>query len=328
MSAHAEAAHRLRSLPRHDFFTGPSAVHELPRLRRALGAGPRLFIKRDDAIPFGFGGNKVRKLAFIAAKALSDGADTLMTVGGVQSNHCRATAAAAATLGLRCVLVLNGSRPDRLSGNLLLDSLLGAETHFVPGRADRAPTMAAIAERSRAEGGRPFEIPLGASTPLGALGLALAVGELADQGMIPDVIVHASSSGGTQAGLAAGCALFGLPTRVLGVSADEPAAALQAEVRSIVEGIGALLGVDGSDLAAACPLDVDDGRVGDGYGVPTPASREAADLFAKHEAVFVDHTYTAKAAAGLIAGLRAGAFEGMQSVLFWHTGGQVGLFAV
>jgi 1-aminocyclopropane-1-carboxylate deaminase/D-cysteine desulfhydrase-like pyridoxal-dependent ACC family enzyme len=187
--------------------------------------------------------------------------------------------------------------------------------------------MAAMAERLRRDGRHPVEIPLGASTPLGALGTALAVGELLDQGVTPDVIVHATSSGGTQAGLAAGCTLFGLPARVLGVSADNPVAAIQLEVLSIIEGMGSLLGVDGRALAQARPIDVDDTRVGGGYGVPTDASREAAELFAKTEAIFVDHTYTAKAAAGLLAGIRDGTLADARSVLFWHTGGQVGLFA-
>lgn len=328
MSAYASATGTLRQLPRIDFFAGPSAVHELPRLREALGVRPRLFIKRDDAIPFGFGGNKVRKLAFVAAAAVAEGADTLMTVGGVQSNHCRATAAAASVLGLRCVLVLNGERPPRESGNLLLDSLLGAEAHFVARREDRGPALARLADEERRAGHRPFEIPLGASTPLGALGFALAVGELRDQGLVPDVIVHASSSAGTQAGLVAGTALFDLPTRIVGVSADEPAAALADSVRGIVAGVGGLLGVDGQALASARPILVDDTQVGPGYGLPTDASREAARLFATHEAVFVDHTYTAKAAAGLVAGLRSGTFADAESILFWHTGGQVALFAL
>jgi len=327
MSPYPEALVRLAAFPRTPLWAGSSSLHEMPRLRAALGARPRLFIKRDDAIPFGFGGNKVRKLAFVGAAALADGADTLMTVGGVQSNHCRATASAATALGLRCVLVLNGARPDRLSGNLLLDTLLGAEVHFVARREDRAPTMAALAEDLRAKGRRPCEIPLGASTPLGALGLAHAVGELVDQGLVPDVIVHASSSAGTQAGLVAGCALHGLPTRVIGVSADETAADLCAAVRGVIAGVGGLLGIDGERLAASCALDVDDARIGDGYGIPTDASREAVDLFARTEAVFVDHTYTAKAAAGLMAALRSGALDTAGTVLFWHTGGQVGLLA-
>ncbi|PYQ03481.1 MAG: D-cysteine desulfhydrase family protein, partial [Acidobacteria bacterium] len=259
--------------------------------------------KRDDALPFGFGGNKVRKLDLVAARAQADGADTLLTVGGVQSNHARATAAAAARLGLRCILVLNGARPDRATGNALLEGLLGAEIRYVASRAERAPAMRAEADRLRAQGRRPYEIPLGASTPLGSMAYARAVAELAGQGPAPDVIVHASSSGGTQAGLLAGIALLGLPTRVLGISADDPAPAL-------------------SELIAGL-----DGFVGEGYGIPTPASREAIELAARTEALFLDPTYTAKAMAGLIAHVRAGRFRSDETVLFWHTGGLPGLFA-
>jgi L-cysteate sulfo-lyase len=326
MSSYSDAVARLRAMPRVELWSGASPIQEMPRLRAALAAGPQLLVKRDDAIPFGFGGNKVRKLALVAAKALADGADTLMTVGGVQSNHCRATAATAAKLGLRCTLVLNGEKPARLSGNVLLDSLLGADLHFVASRQDRAPTMARIAGDLRAAGRNPVEIPLGASTPLGALGLALGIGEMVEQGIVPDVIVHATSSAGTQAGLTAGCTLFGLPTRVLGVSADETADTLRGDVRAIIAGMGDLLGVDGAALADARPIEVDDTFVGDGYGIPSEASREAVDLFARTEALFVDHTYTAKAAAGFMAAIRRGVLTSAQTVLFWHTGGQVGLF--
>jgi 1-aminocyclopropane-1-carboxylate deaminase/D-cysteine desulfhydrase-like pyridoxal-dependent ACC family enzyme len=236
-------------------------------------------------------------------------------------------AAVAARAGLRCVLVLNGARPERLAANTLLDSLLGADIHYVETRADRAPAMARIAEDLRRQGRRPFEIPLGASTPLGSLGFARAIGELAGQGLIPDVIVHATSSGGTQAGLVAGCALHGLPTRVLGISADDPAASIAATVRAIIAGMGDVLGIDGGALAAARPIEIDDAHVGGGYGVPSAASLEAAGLMARHEALFVDHTYTAKALAGLIHHVRRGSFTAGETVLFWHTGGQVGLFA-
>jgi len=327
MSRFPGALERLADVPSLDLWTPPSPVHDLSRLGTALGGGPRLLVKRDDAIPFGFGGNKVRKIAIVAAAAIAEGADTLLSVGGVQSNSARVVAAVAARAGLRCVLVLNGARPDRLAANALLDSLLGAEVHYVESRADRAPTMARLADDLRRAGRHPYEIPLGASTPLGSLGFARAVGELAGQGIVPDVIVHATSSGGTQAGLVAGCALHGLPTRVLGISADDPAGSIAATVRAIITGMGDLLGLDGGALAAARPIEVDDTHVGGGYGVPSEASREAVDLMARHEALFVDHTYTAKALAGLIHHVRRGSFAAGETVLFWHTGGQVGLFA-
>ncbi len=299
----------------------------MDRLRAALGARPRLLVKRDDAISVGFGGNKIRKLRLVAAQALALGADTLVTTGGVQSNHCRATAAVAAKLGLRCVIVANGDPQPRPTANALLDQLLGAELEYVATREQRAPRLQEVATRLSSEGRRPFVIPLGASTPLGALGFVDAIAELLRQSEPPDVIVHATSSGGTQAGLAAGCALHGLNTLVVGISADDPAEALATKIRGIIAGMGELLPLDAARLASSIALEVDDDFVGEGYGLATGASREAQQLAARTEALFVDHTYSAKALAGLIAYLRAGRFAAGQTVLFWHTGGQVGLFA-
>ena len=321
------ALRRAREVPSVALATLPSPVEELPRLRAILGGGPRLLAKRDDAIPFGFGGNKVRKLSVVAAQAVSEGADALITIGGIQSNHARATAATAAKLGLRCHLIANGAKPDRLTANALLDALLGAEVEYVASRADRVPGMHRKAEAIRAAGGRPAVIPLGASTPEGAIGFVRAVDELLEQGVRPDVIVHAASSGGTQAGLVAGCALHGLSTRVIGVSADDPASDVESQVRSIIAGMEPLLGPMMADVARDARVEVDDSFVGGGYGVPTPASTEAQQLAARTEALFVDHTYTAKAFAALIAYVRDGRIPSDATVVFWHTGGQVGLFA-
>lgn len=296
-------------------------------LRDALDGGPRLLVKRDDAIPFGFGGNKVRKLELVVAQALANGADTLVTVGGVQSNHARVTAAVAARIGLGAVLIANGTRPERATANALLNDLLGAEVVYIPSREARGPAVEATLARLRSLGRNPFAVPLGASTPLGALGFVRAVGELLQQAPAPDVIVHASSSGGTQAGLAAGCALHGLATRVVGVSADEPAGQLEDVVRRIVGGMGELLACDGESLAASCRTTVDDTFIGAGYGCATPASLEAQRLAARSEALFVDHTYTAKSLAALIAYVRTGRIGSDETVVFWHTGGQVGLFS-
>lgn len=305
----------------------PSPVEPMPRLSAVLGGGPRLFIKRDDAIPFGFGGNKVRKLAFVAAQARADKADTLITAGAIQSNHARVTASVAAKLGMRAILVVNGADTGCRTGNALLDSLLGAEIEYVGSREDRGPRMHEIAERLWQEGRRPFVIPVGASTPLGALGYVCALLELLDQMALPDVIVHASSSGGTQAGLVAAARLLGLSVRIVAISADESAQTIQGEVRAILAGIGDLLAIRPDDLERGTAIDVDDRFVGDGYGVPTPASREAIELTARTEAIFLDPTYTAKAMAGLIAYVRQQRFTDRQAVVFWHTGGQVGLFA-
>lgn len=306
--------------PRENLLSGPTPVQEMWRLRALLGGGPRLLVKRDDAIPFGFGGNKVRKLEFVLPEVLAANADTLVTLGGLQSNHARATAAAAAKLGLRCVLIINGAPQARPSGNALLDDLLGAEVEYIASRAERGPAIARVMARLQSEGRRPFMIPLGASTPTGALGFAAAIDELIAQGVRPDVILHAGSSGGTQAGLVAGVARNRLATRVIAVSADDPAASIASTVRSIVRAIPGCDAFDGE-------ITVDDTMVGEGYGIPTDASREAQRLLARSEALFVDHTYTAKAAAALIAYARDGRFSPDETVLFWHTGGQVGLFA-
>lgn len=319
----AESLDRLRALSRASFVGAPTPIHRLERFEDSLGSRYPIFIKRDDAIPFGFGGNKVRKLELVMARARRDGADAVITCGGVQSNHCRATAAAAIRLGVDCHLVLSGETPRTLTGNTRLDDLFGARLHFVPDRADRAPMMAALEARLRAEGRKPEVIPLGASTPLGAAGLALGVFEMLDQGHRPDVIVHASSSGGTQGGLLAGLVLAGLGTRLIGISADESEASLRLIVEDIETGVLALAGSDAPPRRA----EVFDSFVGEGYGIPTEASREAQLLLARSEAIVVDHTYTAKALAGLIALVRERGLPEGASILFWHTGGQVGVLA-
>lgn len=317
---------RLHEQDRVPFVHAPTDVREMAGLRRALGGGPKLFVKRDDTIPFGYGGNKIRKLQLVAGRARAEGADTLLTVGGVQSNHARATAAVAAYLGMNCVLIANGERPARPTANALLNAILGASVIYVKEREDRVPAMAAVADDLRRRGQRPFEIPLGASTPLGSLGLVEGVAELV--GVIrPDVIVHASSSGGTQAGIWLGCALYGFRTRVIGISADEPPTRLCPLIRQIANEAAAMIAAPGDLLADMPAFEVDDTFVGQGYGISTEASEEAATLAARTEAFFVDHVYTAKALAGLIAYVRDGRIRSDQTVLFWHTGGQVALFA-
>ncbi|MSR06792.1 MAG: pyridoxal-phosphate dependent enzyme [Gemmatimonadetes bacterium] len=323
---HQRARDAVAALPTVSLGRYPTAVEELTRLRGALGAGPRLLVKRDDAIPFALGGNKVRKLELVLGEAKSQNADTLVTVGGVHSNHARVTAAAAARLGLGCRLLINGARPDRPTGNARLHELTGATIEYIPDRAARAPAMASALEQLRAQGKRPYAVPLGASTPLGALGYVRAVGELVSQGLVPDAIVVATSSGGTLAGILAGVELHTLATRVVGVSADDPAASIAAVVRDLLDGMTPLLGLD-VPLGAGLTIEVDDSFVGGGYGVATPASTEALELAARSEGLFLDPTYTAKAMAALISYVRTGRFRGDETVLFWHTGGQVELTA-
>lgn len=327
MSSIPAARDRLLALPRVELGTLPTPVDHAWRLRDAIGMGARLLIKRDDALPFGFGGNKVRKLTLVGAEARDQGADTLITCGGVQSNHCRATAAAAARLGMACHIVANGERPAHPTGNARLVGLLGAQVTYVKDRTDRNPTMARVAEELRASGRTPWIIPLGASNPQGAMGLALGIGELVHQGIVPDVIVHATSSGGTQAGLIAGCALFEMTTRVIGISADDPVDEIGRVVRDIAHGMEDRLGLPHGALGAEGRFAADASFVGEGYGVPSDASREAQRLAASTEALFVDHWYTAKALAAVVALGRAGHFRDGETVLFWHTGGQVGVLA-
>ncbi len=264
-------------------------------------------------------------MELVGAQAVSEGADTLITIGGVHSNHARVTAATAVRLGMKCLLVINGSRPEHPAGNAFLHELLGADIEYVATRDERVPAMRRAAERLVAEGKRAFEIPLGASTPIGALAYARAVGEVLLQGPAPDAIVVASSSGGTLAGLLLGCRLHGLQTRVLGVSADDPATVIQSEVRRILDGVGGVLGPEGEAAARACRVEVNDSYVGEGYGIPTAESREAVELAARSDGLFLDPTYTAKAMSGLIDHVRQGSFGSDDTVLFWHTGGQVEL---
>jgi len=317
----------MPTLPMIPLFPAPSPIQEMDGLRNALGGGPRLLVKRDDALPFAFGGNKVRKMQLVAADAIHAGADTLITSGGIQSNHARVTAAAAAKLGLRCILVVNGSQPQRPTGNALLDGLLGAEVRYVDDRSWRAPGMQAAADELRKAGCKPYIIPIGASTPLGACGFVGAAAEVRAQlETPPDVILHSTSSGGTQAGLIAGC-LSAMPgTKIIGVSADESAESLESTIKDLLRGMPALLGMP-KGMFDDVRVTVDDRFVGGGYGVPTDESRAAIELLARTEAIFLDPTYTAKAMAGLIARIRAGEFREDQTILFWHTGGQVGLFA-
>jgi 1-aminocyclopropane-1-carboxylate deaminase/D-cysteine desulfhydrase-like pyridoxal-dependent ACC family enzyme len=318
----ATALAALMALPAVELAPHRTPVDRLARLERALGPEcPRLLIKRDDLLSFALGGNKVRKLQMLAAEAQRAGADTLITCGAVQSNHARVTAATGAVLGWRVVLVLSGDPPAQPTGNLARDIVFGADVRLIADRAARPAMMDEVADEMRRAGRRPFVIPLGGSTPIGAAGMARAIAELSADSIRPDVIVHASSSAGTQSGVTAGCALFGLKTRVLGISVDEPAETLRANVERLVSRMAAELGARAETWLGSHPIDVDDSQVGDGYGIATPASEEALTLVARTEGIILDRVYESKAMAGLIARIRDGRFTRDQTVLFWHTGG-------
>ena len=318
----ATALATLMAMPAVPLAPYRSPVIRLARLEAALGPGsPTILAKRDDLLGFGLGGNKVRKIQLIAAEVAKTGADTVITCGTVQSNHARVTAATGAALGWKVILVLSGEPPAVPSGNFAHDLLFGAEVRFVADRSERNAAMEMAAAEVRTAGGRPFVIPMGASTPVGAMGMARAISELSADGVRPDVVIHASSSGGTQAGLVAGCALFGLAARVVGISVDDPAETIAERVRGLIAGMAGTLGGRPDTLAGRWPVDVDESQIGEGYAVPTAASTEARVQIARTEGFVLDNTYTAKAMAGLIARVRGGELGRGQTVLFWHTGG-------
>lgn len=326
----ARASARLDSIARLDFGFYPTPIEELPRLRAALSASaPRIFIKRDDYTGAGFGGNKVRKLEYVLAQAGALGAQAAITIGGERSNHARATAMLCARLGLRCILVLNAQPGAPKSATRLVDEMAGAEIHLVGSRDERRTRAQAIAEELQNRGVRVAQIPLGASIPLGALGYVRAARELAVQldglNLRPDYIFLASSSGGTQAGLLAGCRIFGLEgVQIIGVSPDDPASSITASISTIIDGIPEMLGLP-SDFFDG-EVGVVDDYIGPGYGLDSAESKEALALVARSEGVLLDPVYTAKAMSALIDWVRKAKISKDETVLFWHTGGQLAMF--
>ncbi len=316
----------LLNFPRFPLAHTPTALEFLPRLSQELGL--RLYIKRDDQTGLAGGGNKTRKLEMLVADALEKKADTLITVGAVQSNHCRQTAAAAAKAGLRCVLVLRGDPPAEVTGNLLLDYVLGAEVRWSGSRA-REAVMAEGVEEEKTAGRLAYAIPLGGSTPLGAAAYVLAMLELQKQMEAQTTafsrIVFASSSGGTQAGLVVGTDMIGFRGEVLGVSVDEAAKALKPLVAHLATQTAGLIGQP--KLYSADVITVNADYLGGGYAVMGRPEREAITLFAQAEGIFLDPVYTGRAAAGMIDLIRRGVIRQDETILFWHTGGAPALFA-
>jgi len=310
-------------IPRIRFAYLPTLVEAMPRLSAALG-GPQLLVKRDDLTGLAFGGNKTRKLEFLLAEAQAQGARTLITAGAVQSNHCRQTAAAAARFGFECILVLTGEEPASPSGNMLLDRLFGAQIVWA-GEAGREATLQQVVRRAQEVGQRPHLIPFGGSSPTGAAAFAYALEELIEQGVRPDWIIFATSSGGTQAGLVAGVRRFGFQGQILGISIDEPAPVLRERVAELAGRTAELIGEKASFSADDILVNAD--YLGGGYGVMGSGEQEALHLFARQEGLLLDPVYTGRAAAGLIDLVRQGFFSPNETVLFWHTGGGPALFA-
>jgi len=314
----------MKNVARLNFAHLPTPIEELPRLSKSLG-GPQLLIKRDDQTGLAFGGNKTRKLEFLVAEAQAQGAQMLISAGAIQSNHCRQTAAAAARFGFECTLVLTGDMPSQPSANLLLDEMFGVEIVNVPDRTDRDRVLQETFDKAVQDGKRPYLVPYGGSSPVGALGYAYAVEELVKQDVQADWIVFGTSSGGTHAGLTLGKRIFDYKGKILGISIDESEEWLKTHVSALASDASELLG----ERMEFMPDDVmaTDAYCQAGYGVLTDAEREAVKLFAKYEGMLLDPVYTGRTAAGLIDLIRKGFFKKDENVLFWHTGGTPALFA-
>lgn len=317
----------------------PTPLEPMNRLADYLG-GPRLYVKRDDCTGLALGGNKTRKLEFLMADAFAQGADTVVTTGGVQSNHCRQTAAAAAKLGLKCELVLphmsryHSSTYDD-SGNVLLDRLFGATLHVTEDAKTATARTAEVLEEIRQRGDTPYFIPAGGSTALGALGYVDAAAELAAQAHQRDLAIDhvfvTTGSCTTHAGLLVGFddvrqnPAFNCAPKVIGISVFHKQAAAVETVRAKVRETAELIGIDAAGIEEQ--VVVKDDYLGGGYGEPTDAMIEAVTLAARLEGLLLDPVYTGKTLSGVIDLIRQGTFNKTDNVLFWHTGGTPALFA-
>ncbi|MCR9140000.1 MAG: D-cysteine desulfhydrase [Alphaproteobacteria bacterium] len=310
----------------------PTPIEAMPRLSELLG-GPGLFIKRDDCTGLATGGNKTRKLEFLVGEAMQQNADMLVTQGAVQSNHVRQVAAAACKVGMKCHALLERRVPDRnadyeTTGNVLLDNLFGATHEFRPAGLDMNAEAEAVAQILRDQGNNPYFIPGGGSNPTGALGYASCAQEIADYsrdtGQDFDWLVMGTGSTGTQAGLVAGFHAIGHNLPVMGVSVRQPRERQMNAVHALTQKTLEKLGVDGVPLSRIL---VDDGYVGEGYGIPAESTMEAISLLARREGILLDPVYSAKGMAGLIGMVRQGFFKPTDRVLFLHTGGATALYA-
>ncbi len=311
----------------------PTPLEFLPRLTQHLG-GPRIFVKRDDCTGLGTGGNKTRKLEFLMADAQRQNATTVITQGAVQSNHARQTAAAACRLGMKCELVFekrvtDPTEPYQESGNVFLDHMYGAPIREVEKGSDMNAAMEVVAEELREQGETPYIIPGGGSNPIGALGYVDCMLEIVQQcserDIVPDRIVHATGSAGTQAGLLVGAkaSTSGIPIHGIGVNA--PKDAQEEKVFALAEETAEFVGAPGivsrEDVVANCDY------VGDGYGVPTKAMNEAVILLARLEGLLFDPVYSGKGLAGMLDLIAKGEIGRDETVVFVHTGGSAALFA-
>lgn len=319
----------LEGIPRIRLASLPTPLQPLTNLSNSLGIR-NIWIKRDDLTGIAFGGNKIRKLEFVLADAQEKGCDTVVTVGAVQSNHCRQTAAMAAQLGMRCILLLAGEEPKEATGNLLLDKLFGAEIkYFSDDDFDTLPErMDLVIETLEELGLAPYGIPAGAMMPVGCLGYVAAMDELKQQceesGFFPDRILVPVGTAGTLAGMIVGAHLTELETEIIGISVSRDAKIIQERVKEM---IGRMFDEYPAFIEPFGPeVKVDDRFVGEGYEVVTDGIKSAIKMFAKMDAIILDPTYTAKAGLALMRMALAGEISADSSVLYWHTGGTPTLF--
>lgn len=314
-------------LPRIKLAHLPTPLEPLPRLSDALGV--EVWVKRDDQTGLATGGNKARKLEYLMAEAQAQGADVVLTLGSPQSNHCRQTAAAAARVGVACVLVLRGEPPQAVwTGNLLLDDLVGANVRWA-GQRDPLQVATEVMNELAVTGHRTYLIPYGGSNAVGAAAYALAFQELWEQmeaqAVVFDRVVFASGSGGTQAGLVVGAAACGYRGHLLGINVDKADGHLRETVMKLLQPTAARLGWDLSPGTEA--VSIDDRFLGVGYGVLGDPEREAIRLVARTEGLLLDPVYTGKAMAGLMGLIQQKEIGVDERVCFWHTGGTPALFA-
>ncbi len=329
ISNNSEAIERFKSIEKISLSNLQTPIETCDRLDKVYPNLPNLYIKRDDFIGSLVWGNKLRKLEYSMADARAHNADTIITCGGVHSNHARITGQVSRRLGLDCILVQSGEKPEKMVGNPRINELMGVSIEYVDSRDERQPTMEKIADELKDEGKQPYIIPLGASNEIGSWGFVNAVDELQAQqqeiGMQFDAIIHACSSGGTTAGLEVGKRLFGLHDMpVYGISADDPPEKIKESILSATQPMIERIGLDAPITAEE--LNIDDSYVGEGYGIPTELSANVTKAFLDVEGITLDPVYTAKAAAALVDYSRKGIFEPTDNVLFWHTGGLLNLF--
>jgi len=326
-----ELQRKIDKFPRVKLVNLPTPLEKMPRLTKSLN-GPQLWVKREDCTGLAFGGNKERKAEFSMGDALSKKADVVITIGPIQSNHARATAAAARKLGLKVILVLTGEKPSSYDGNLLLNRLLGAEIRFLkgtPSKLDRARFMEEIAADLREKGRVPYVIPAGASYPPGAIAYANAMLELFEQARKYDFridhIVHAAGSGGTQAGLVLANKALGSRVDVLGICAEPHSQDhLARETIEIMRATAKMLDVQVMVKSDYVVLNED--YAGEAYEVPTSEALNAIRLVAQTEGIMLDPIYTGRAMAGLVNLIGQRHFEKDDNVVFIHTGGTPTLF--